>query len=567
MVLDTEKERAEKKKKNAIENERLGAIVERYKAERSEKDFEELYNSTYASLYGRLQARSSGGSDLAEEAIQNGFMIFYKDPEKVENGAAFYGWMETTCYHEYLAIIRKMHINDSTTFEEGFQPEPQKEGIHPGAVDDTIDFPGEELAQKELTNMLLDAMKELPEMQKIAIFSYYYDNRSIKEIAEDIAVPENTVKSYLSRGKKAMNKRIGSYAGARGLRMAPLAIFPFMAALCSEEVQACERAVTPEMTKAAFTSFGLMAGRAAIGTVSVETGAASAGKAAATGAAGQALGVKVAAVVAAATIAGGGAFVAYKQSAEPVTTETATTEKTIQEEEPATETVAEPEPKGIVVDYSPFEAITAGLEEDGYRFLDLDGDGTKELFVGHSLGKDNLIKFGAYTVSSTSMWGEEYELYALKEGEVVDVGTYNMFWEDSSSLKNIEASSIEYFMDNIESEIKEGYGYGHNGEKLDVSLYGRDGDAITAACGAAADIISYPVIIKTDGTNMIGYTYSDGEVTQSLTTTWPSYPGVIDGTITNTLTGKSVPIETMYTMMRATSYSGLVGSEPAGYPE
>lgn len=563
MVLDKEKE--EKKRKIAAENERLGVIVDRYKTERNEKDFEELYNSIYAPLYGRLQAMSSGGSDLAEEAIQNGFMIFYKNPEKVEKGAAFYGWMETTCYHEYLAIVRKMHLNDSVTFEESFQPEPQKEGIHPGAVDDTIDFPGEELAQKELTNLLLDAMKELPEMQKIALFSYYYDNRSIKEIAEDIAVPENTVKSYLSRGKKAMNKRIGSYAEARGLRMAPLAVLPFMTMLCSKEVQACELAVTPEMTQAAFTSFGLMAGRAAIGTVAVETGTASAGKAAATGAAGQALGVKVAAVVAAATIAGGGAFAVYKQSGEPTVTETVTTEVSVLEE-PATETVAEPEPEEIVVDYSPFEAITASLSEDNYRFFDLDEDGVKELFVVRSPDKDNNIEIGTYTVSSTRMLGGEYELYALKGAEVVDVGTYNAFWQDSSLLKSTRYS-IEKFMASIESAVEENRSVGHNNEKLDVSLFGRDGDAITAACNAAADIISYPVLLKTDGKNMLGYTYSGGEVTQSLSITWPSYPGVIDGTITNTVMGESVSVETMYMMLNKDTYSNISSSEPAGYPE
>lgn len=554
------------------ENKRLGVLIDRYKEERKESDFEKIFKSTHDHLEAYMRAKV-GENDLTDEAIQNSFIIFYQNPEKVTTSAAFIGWMQTTCYREYLAIVKKMHLNDTVAYDDsiGEDIEPQKEGIHAGAVDDTIFFPGEELAQKELTDLLIDAMKELPTLQKQAIYSFYYDGRSIKEIAEDISVPENTVKSYLSRGKKAMNKRISSYAGSRGLRMAPIALIPFVASLCSKEVQACEATITPEMTDAAYTAFKLAAGKAAIGTVAVETGSAASGKAAAAGAASQALGVKVAAVVTTVAIAGSGAaFVAHNQTTEP-TTETAATEVSVQEELTA-ETTAEAEPEEIKADYSLFKSVTADLSEDDYRFFDMDGDGTMELFVNLSGDDYNAVTIGEYTVECSSISGSEFEIYALADGEVSDLGTYNIYYKDESGLTGERKYSLEKFVSHIEERIewaKENNGRisTQDGRGADVSNLGTDGAAIDSSCNAAAAILSYPLLMKKDGSGLVGYTYSGGKVTQNMTLTWPSFAGVIDGTVTNTVTGESVSAETGFMAIQSDTFNSIFINEPAGYPE
>ena len=51
---------------------------------------------------------------------------------------------------------------------------------------------------------LLEAIGELKENHRTAIILFYYYDYSIKTISELMEIPEGTVKTYLSRGKKAL---------------------------------------------------------------------------------------------------------------------------------------------------------------------------------------------------------------------------------------------------------------------------------------------------------------------------------------------------------------------------
>lgn len=56
---------------------------------------------------------------------------------------------------------------------------------------------------------LIEAIKKLPEKTQTSIILFYYYNMNLKEIAQIIEAPENTVKTYLSRGKKQLRKLLG----------------------------------------------------------------------------------------------------------------------------------------------------------------------------------------------------------------------------------------------------------------------------------------------------------------------------------------------------------------------
>ena len=554
-------------------NAELGAVVARYKEKRSEADFEILYNAAFKPIRAYIVSMCGKNNqqyreENIEDAIQTGFMTFYKDPNKVTQNNAFIGWMQRVCGNEYLAIVRKNHENATDEYEEGDETPKVERGIMPGAFDDTLNFPEEETAQKELTKLILENLDALPEMQRIAIFSFYYDGKSIKDIADDISVPENTVKSYLSRGKKAMNKRIGDYAQAYGLRLVPIALVPFMASLFKTEVQACELTITDEMVHTAFTSFSVMAAKGAVGAAaSSSVSAAAVEKTVATSAAAKAASLKVAAAVTAVAVTGGGVAVAlYNQNAhvevpDTIATSTASTEDT-------EATVAEvEEPK---IDYSPFKTITDSLDEENYRFLDLDGDGTDELFV--KLCEDNSLVFFGYSVVAEDIMGLEFEVYALDDNSVVDLGTYNGFLRNKDEMAANVDGSVERLMQHREEEIAELSETTTHLKQRDgsyvlnsVDLYGGDKDAIASSLNAAIEIIDYPLLLKTTGvSNVTGYTYSGGTISPSMTFTGASYEGYVDGTATNTVTGESISTETCQLLMLGWVFPAAM---PTGYPE
>ncbi|SFL41022.1 RNA polymerase sigma-70 factor, ECF subfamily [Gracilibacillus orientalis] len=56
---------------------------------------------------------------------------------------------------------------------------------------------------------LLEAINRLDEKHKNAIILFYFQDLPISEIAKVLNIPENTVKTYLSRGKRRLKKMLG----------------------------------------------------------------------------------------------------------------------------------------------------------------------------------------------------------------------------------------------------------------------------------------------------------------------------------------------------------------------
>jgi RNA polymerase sigma-70 factor, ECF subfamily len=56
---------------------------------------------------------------------------------------------------------------------------------------------------------LLKAINQLNEKHKNAIILFYFQDLPISEVAKVMNIPENTVKTYLSRGKERLKKLLG----------------------------------------------------------------------------------------------------------------------------------------------------------------------------------------------------------------------------------------------------------------------------------------------------------------------------------------------------------------------
>ena len=56
---------------------------------------------------------------------------------------------------------------------------------------------------------LLEAVSRLNEKHKNAIILFYFHDLPISEVAKVMNIPENTVKTYLSRGKERLKKLLG----------------------------------------------------------------------------------------------------------------------------------------------------------------------------------------------------------------------------------------------------------------------------------------------------------------------------------------------------------------------
>ncbi|RST58605.1 sigma-70 family RNA polymerase sigma factor [Siminovitchia terrae] len=72
-----------------------------------------------------------------------------------------------------------------------------------------IELTTDEREKREENLDLLEAINRLNEKHKNAIILFYFQDLPISEVAKVMKIPENTVKTFLSRGKDRLKKLLG----------------------------------------------------------------------------------------------------------------------------------------------------------------------------------------------------------------------------------------------------------------------------------------------------------------------------------------------------------------------
>ena len=140
--------------------------------------FAASYRKLVVQLYGIV-----GNASEAEDLVQEAFVRAYAAGPRftrVDNPEA---WLRTTAVNLYRNRWRKMR-NFARIKHRLAQP-PDLPGI-----DANIE--------------VVDALRRLPENQRVVLVLHYFADRQVQQIAEELGVAEGTVKSRLSRGRDAL---------------------------------------------------------------------------------------------------------------------------------------------------------------------------------------------------------------------------------------------------------------------------------------------------------------------------------------------------------------------------
>lgn len=179
----------------------------------------------------RLQAAIDGYSDMlfkiaylrlqnmqdAEDVVQEAFYQYLKRTEGFESTEYEKAWLIrvtlNACRKVWRSAWNRHKIDmESEQYEQLSVSEERKaEGIM--VSEDTIvsaDLmgPEEKLVAAENCRLLLKAVMELPAKYRDVIHLFYYEELSVKAIAEVTGRKESTVTSQLTRGRELLRKRL-----------------------------------------------------------------------------------------------------------------------------------------------------------------------------------------------------------------------------------------------------------------------------------------------------------------------------------------------------------------------
>ena len=294
-----------------------------------EEAFTTLYEESQKYIYVCISKIMKDCDDLPEvvsDLMQDTYVEISRHISQLENVESFLNWAGSIATRQCYAYLKKNKQYILLTEEDDTLEElAADEELIPEAL-------MQDREKQRLIRKIIDT--KLTPIQRLCVIAYYYNEQKQSEIARELGIPENTVKTHLARAKAKIREGVLELEKKEGTKLYSVA--PFLLLLLGEEIRECvvPAQITAQITKlilstgnaGAMSAAGTGAKSAAAagkGGAAAGKGAAAAGKsgaaAAAKGGAAAALKVKIAAAVigvGALMAVGGGLFLNQRKPSE-----------------------------------------------------------------------------------------------------------------------------------------------------------------------------------------------------------------------------------------------------------
>lgn len=268
-----------------------------------------LYEQTYSKVYYTVKSMIKNEDDVLD-VLQDAYLKAFTHLKSFEGGEKFLPWVKQIAANTARDRLRRKTpalFGELTADETQTPAEERIPDERPAAL------PEASLDAAETQRLIREILDSLPDDQRAVVGMYYYEELSVREIAEALGVSESAVKSRLLYARRKIEARVRDLE-KKGTKLYGAAPLPFLLFLLrSQQANAARPDPTLlqrvlEASQAAGASQAAAqtgAGSAQAAGASQAAGAAAGAGAAGTAAAGLA-GWKLALALIAMTVAGGG---------------------------------------------------------------------------------------------------------------------------------------------------------------------------------------------------------------------------------------------------------------------
>lgn len=207
----------------SITKEKIVELVEKAKNKDNtaiEKLYDEFYDDVYYICYKIL-----GNQEDAKDITQDTFLEAFISIDNLNDPASFKYWINkiaTNKTFNFLKRTKKMSVQSPDEVNQLLD------------IEDVQIRPEDTVIDTDVKDTLESIIDKLPKEQRTTLFLFYYQEMSIKEIAELYQCSESTVKSRLSYARKFMRKEVENLED-KGYKLRCLTSLPFIFALFNAE--------------------------------------------------------------------------------------------------------------------------------------------------------------------------------------------------------------------------------------------------------------------------------------------------------------------------------------------
>lgn len=206
-----------------IINEQLIALVDGAKRKDStaiEFLYNEFYNEVYYTCYKIL-----GNQEDAKDITQDTFVEAFIGIDNLREPLSFKFWINRIATNKSFNFLKRMNKIDVQN------PKDVEQLLE---VEDVQARPEDIVIDEDVKNTLEIIMAKLPEEQRTTLFLFYYQEMTVKEIADLYQCAESTVRSRLAYARKFMRKEVEKFEN-EGYKLRCITALPFIFALFNAE--------------------------------------------------------------------------------------------------------------------------------------------------------------------------------------------------------------------------------------------------------------------------------------------------------------------------------------------
>ena len=183
---------------------------------------DQLYYMTYNNVYWEIRSMIKD-EDVIHDLTQDTFIKAYNNLSQLKEPAAFRGWIKRIAHNLAIDYLRK---TKPRVFSNMVVSSDSDEMVE--FADERLDRMPEAVMDQQETKRLIDEiLNSLPDEQRVAVSMHYYQQKSIKEIAEELGISENTIKSRLFHGRNKIEVEVKELE-KKGTKLYSLAPLPFL---------------------------------------------------------------------------------------------------------------------------------------------------------------------------------------------------------------------------------------------------------------------------------------------------------------------------------------------------
>jgi RNA polymerase sigma-70 factor (ECF subfamily) len=174
----------------------------------------EAFVRRYQDMVFATAVRLLGRPAEAEDVAQTVFLRAFQRFDEIGSSLTAGGWLKTVTRNECLNHLTRYRSRWRFFSELG----PTVSGKSEMAFEDTLiaaDSPDRDLEQAERHQQLENALRELPDHQRVPLVLFHFEDMSYQDIADLIGVSLGKVKTDIHRGREALRKILSSDDDAR----------------------------------------------------------------------------------------------------------------------------------------------------------------------------------------------------------------------------------------------------------------------------------------------------------------------------------------------------------------